>query len=325
MSDISPRLGLPLLQPAQAQKHVTHNEALRLIDALVQLSVIGFDATTPPSLPGDGDAYALGAGATGAWAGQDGAIALWVDAAWQFFAPQPGWLASLIGGNELRIWSGSAWQVHGTDLQNLAGLGINTTSDTTNRLAISAPASLFSHEGAGHQMKVNKASTGDTASLLFQNNFSGRAEMGLTGNDNFSIKISGDGSSWDEALSLSPGMQIFHTGNMVGTVSATPGIGSAIIETGSNANGNYTKFADGTLICSASGFASASGAAATWSFPESFATTSISVTATLRGATAGVATVDGLTTSGADIYSFDMSGADTISPNVDLIAVGRWF
>ncbi len=325
MSDISPRLGLPLLQPAQAQKHVTHNEALRLLDALVQLSVVSFDATLPPSLPGDGDAYALGSGTTGAWAGQDGAIALWVDAGWQFFAPQPGWLASLIGGNELRIWSGSAWQLHGTDLQNLAGLGINTTSDLTNRLAISAPATLFSHEGAGHQVKVNKASTGDTASLLFQSNWSGRAEMGLAGNDTFSIKISGDGSNWDEALNLAPGSQIFHSGNVVGPVSALPGIGSAIIETGSNANGSYTKFADGTLICTANSFATTSGAAATWSFPESFAATSVSVISTLRGATAGVATVDGLTTSGADIYSFDMSGADTITPDVDLIAIGRWF
>ena len=54
MSDLSPNLALPLLLPAQAQKHVTHNEALALLDLLVQLRVQRFDARTPPEAPGDG-------------------------------------------------------------------------------------------------------------------------------------------------------------------------------------------------------------------------------------------------------------------------------
>ena len=33
-------LGLPYLAAAQAQKHVTHNEALRLLDNVIQLSVL---------------------------------------------------------------------------------------------------------------------------------------------------------------------------------------------------------------------------------------------------------------------------------------------
>ena len=36
MSDATPRLGLPWLMPAQAQKHVTVNESLGRLDALVQ-------------------------------------------------------------------------------------------------------------------------------------------------------------------------------------------------------------------------------------------------------------------------------------------------
>ena len=39
MSDITTHLLLPYILAAQAQKHVTHNEALRLLDAMVQLSV----------------------------------------------------------------------------------------------------------------------------------------------------------------------------------------------------------------------------------------------------------------------------------------------
>ena len=35
----TPCLGLPQIEAAQAQKHVTHNEALALLDVLVQLAV----------------------------------------------------------------------------------------------------------------------------------------------------------------------------------------------------------------------------------------------------------------------------------------------
>ena len=34
MPDLSPILSLPLMQASQAQKHVTHNEALRLLDRI---------------------------------------------------------------------------------------------------------------------------------------------------------------------------------------------------------------------------------------------------------------------------------------------------
>ena len=52
MPDQTPRLSLPLLLESQAQKHVTHNEALRRLDVLAQLAVLAFDAATPPTLPG---------------------------------------------------------------------------------------------------------------------------------------------------------------------------------------------------------------------------------------------------------------------------------
>ncbi len=52
MSDTSPILGLPYLQPSQAQKHVTHNEALQVLDVVTQLVVEAFDADTPPTVAG---------------------------------------------------------------------------------------------------------------------------------------------------------------------------------------------------------------------------------------------------------------------------------
>ena len=47
-------LKLPLLVAEQAQKHVTHNEALRALDAMVQLAVKDRDLATPPGAPSDG-------------------------------------------------------------------------------------------------------------------------------------------------------------------------------------------------------------------------------------------------------------------------------
>jgi hypothetical protein len=327
MSDTSPRLELPYIQPAQAQKHVTHNEALRVLDVLVQLTVEAFGATTPPTLPLEGEVYALGFGANDAWSGHDEALAVWVDGAWQFHTPQVGWRATLAASAEIRVWTGTSWQPvsANVDFDNLDGVGVNTASDPINRLAVAAPATLLNHEGAGHHLKINKAATSDTAALLFQTNWAGRAEIGLAGEDAFSIKLSGDGVVWDEALRVTPGMQVYHSGNVVGTVAASPGVGDALFETGANANGGYTKFADGTMMCWANGFATASGAAANWTFPATFAGAAVAVTATVEGGSAAIVTIDGQSASGVEVRSFDTAGSEAVAPAVSLVALGRWF
>lgn len=203
MSQISARLALPFIQPAQAQKHVTHNEAIELLDLLVQLVVADFDATTPPVSPAEGQAWALGASPTGAWGGEGGKIASWRGGGWIFVVPADGWQAWGLAGGEMRVYSGGTWGVQGGPgtYENLPGVGINATSDGTNRLSVSADATLLNHDGTGHQLKLNKATGGDTASLLFQSNFSGRAEMGLAGNDDFAVKVS-DGSNWFAGLTV---------------------------------------------------------------------------------------------------------------------------
>lgn len=199
MSQSSSRLTLPFIQAAQAQKHVTHNEALERLDFLTQLTVQAFEATTPPATATEGDIWALGTGAQGAWSGHDGALAGWYNSGWLFITPATGWRAAQ--GTQLRIWTGSTWEITGVlDVQNIAGVGINTASDAINRLSVAAGATLLSHEGAGHQLKLNKAAAADTASLLYQTGFSGRAEMGTAGADDFTIKVSADGVAWADSL-----------------------------------------------------------------------------------------------------------------------------
>ena len=109
MSDTSTNLGLPYLMAAQAQKHVTHNEALRLLDALVQLSVLDRDRTAPPATPSDGDRHLVASGATGLWAGWDLNIAFWADGAWIRLVPRTGWLVWVAADQTFLLWQGSSW------------------------------------------------------------------------------------------------------------------------------------------------------------------------------------------------------------------------
>ena len=111
--DQTDNLQLPYIFAAQAQKHVTHNEAIRSLDAIVQLSVADRDLATPPPAPADGDRYIVGAGATDAWSGQDLNIAAWQDGAWAFYPPKPGWVAWLADDGELVVWDGAGWVAPG--------------------------------------------------------------------------------------------------------------------------------------------------------------------------------------------------------------------
>ncbi|WP_179378101.1 DUF2793 domain-containing protein [Jannaschia marina] len=197
MSENTQILSLPLIQGGQAQKHITHNEALRALDALVQPVVFDIDRTTPPTLPDEGDRHIVAAGASGEWTGQDGSIAVREGDAWQFYAPAEGWRAHVRALDAELVFDGSDWAQPAT-----ATLGINTAADTTNRLAVASDATLLTHAGTGHQVKINKASTGETGSLLFQTAFSGRAEMGCAGSDDFAVKVSPDGTAWNTAMTV---------------------------------------------------------------------------------------------------------------------------
>lgn len=207
MPDTSPRLDLPYLMPSQAQKHVTHNEALQRLDALVQLSLTARDAETPPGSVDEGSVFALGAAPVGAWAGQAGQLALWDATSWQFITPKEGWRAWDPIDGQLYAYTGVTWEPVIGDLQGLEGLGIGTNWDATNRLAVASDASLFSHNGSGHQVKINKSADIDTATVLFQSGWAGHAEMGLAGDTTFSIKVSPDGSSWYKAFDINPTAQ----------------------------------------------------------------------------------------------------------------------
>jgi Protein of unknown function (DUF2793) len=341
----STHLLLPYLLAAQAQKHVTVNEALRLLDGLVQLAVLDRHLTAPPVSPDDGDRYIVASGATGPWAGWDLNVAYHVDGAWMRLVPRIGWQAWVIDEARFLAWDGSGWVAAGlpaffsdavfqlahdgdptrralfdlaavatgatrtfalpdvsTELAGLSGaqtfdgdktftgeltasgpvatigtapgtatygvgtgatasgatktvnLGtggaagsdtvvnvgsatpgadgvmvVNTptvtfangvtvvgmpqanltalllglggaVADAGNRLSVNTPAVLLNNAGAGIEATVNKAAAGHDASFAFKTGFSARALIGLLGSDDFSFKVSPDGSAYFDAL-----------------------------------------------------------------------------------------------------------------------------
>ncbi|MDQ2080248.1 DUF2793 domain-containing protein [Xanthobacteraceae bacterium Astr-EGSB] len=209
----SPNLALPYLAAAQAQKHVTVNEALRLLDAVVMLAILDRDLAAPPPSPVDGARYIVGAGATGAWAGHTGAIAAWQDGAWTFIAPRPGFLAYVVDEAGLAVFDGTSWQGVGgggspSALDDLTRLGIGTAADAANPFAAKLNNALWTArtvaEGGDGTLryKMNKESAAATLSLLMQTAYSGRAEIGLTGDDDLHVKTSPDGALWTEALRI---------------------------------------------------------------------------------------------------------------------------
>ncbi|MEO0465154.1 MAG: hypothetical protein AAF216_01320 [Pseudomonadota bacterium] len=166
------------------------------------------------------------------------------------------------------MWADLAQQGFGT-------LGLNATADAQTRFAVAAEGTLLIHGGGDHRLRINRAADDDTASLLFQTDFNGHAEMGLAGEDAFSTKISADGIKWvtamrfDPAASAASGDAVQQNavgdvpgrlilaqhgvlpGDIVGAVTQLSGQPTgAIIERSTTAAGNVIKSADGATMTS---------------------------------------------------------------------------
>jgi len=196
------RLKLPFIAPAQALKYITFNTCMRDLDAIVQLSALDI-RLEPPESPQEGDRYIVRIGALGEWSGQGNCLAVFQDGAWSYFIAAEGWRCWITDKAALYCYYGNEWKsVFPDRLDNLAGVGINASPDSLNRLNLKSEAALFDHDGAGHSVKINKKSSADTASLLFQSNYAGHSEIGLSGDNNLHVKMSEDGQNWVEALSI---------------------------------------------------------------------------------------------------------------------------
>ncbi|MEL6516433.1 MAG: DUF2793 domain-containing protein [Pseudomonadota bacterium] len=199
--DKTQSLELPLVQPAQAQKHVTVNEALARLDALVQMTLVSRAVSDPPVAPDEGDAYAVPTGATAAWAGQDGALALFLNGGWVYLSPAVGWRGWIADEGVPCVFDGVAWQAgqgavsaHGAamlsrvvEVDHTVGSGVS--SDTL--AVIPAGALVF-------------GVTGRVVSAIGGTATSWRLGVGGVSDDRYGAGLGMAADSWVSGLTSSP-------------------------------------------------------------------------------------------------------------------------
>lgn len=210
MTDDSARLGLPYVAAGQLQKHVTVNEAFTRLDSLVQTAVVSRTRSSPPALATEGELYLVGSAPAGAWSGFEAGDLVRADiGGWIKVAPSAGMVLTVLdeGVSLVRLdedWRSLADTLGGT-LQ-VERMGVGTTADATNPFSARINKALWAarptDDGGDGDLRFtfNKQNAAKMASILFQSAWSGRAEIGLMGDDDLRLKVSADGSSWSEAL-----------------------------------------------------------------------------------------------------------------------------
>lgn len=138
--DNTGRHQLPLLAVSQAQKEITHNEALVRIDALLH-PVVEDQRATPPALTNAdiGKCWLISSAATGEWAAKTGQIACWIGGGWRYFSPVDAMRIRMKSEETDLIWLGDAWIVAPSIPDPTDGAVI----DVEARAAIAALLSYF--------------------------------------------------------------------------------------------------------------------------------------------------------------------------------------
>lgn len=249
----TPNLGLTYVEAAQSQKHVPVNEAFRSLDVLVQPTVKDKDLTAPPGSPANGDAYIVGAGATGAWAGHADDVAAWYDNAWFFFPPKAGWVFYVQDESTDYAYSGSAWAPNapGTITVSDVGFTLQDNADATKQL----------------KFELSDISTGTTRKLTVPN-ATGTIAL-LSGTQTFSGNTTFSGTLTASNATVTLGTATTATTVGLGTGAITSGVSKTVnlgtgglsgstttIEIGSSVSGalgvtnlrSPTVFLDGTVL-----------------------------------------------------------------------------
>lgn len=183
----TPRLGLVSIDTQQLQKEVTHNANLRRLDALVQTVVQDKDLAVPPGAPTAGFVWLLPAAPTGAWSGQAGRLAQFIDGAWSFYEPFEGLKVYVADEDTEYRHTGTAWEpalprvLVGSatfDPPNLAdGAGVSTTLAVGGAALGDFVLASFSLDLQGITL-TGYVSGANTVTVRFQNESGGAIDLG---------------------------------------------------------------------------------------------------------------------------------------------------
>jgi hypothetical protein len=202
MTDTTPNLLLPFIQAAQAQKHITHNEALRLLDGLTQISVLDRNLAAPPGSPAEGARYIVASGATGLWAGWDGDVAFYAGGAWLRLPARTGWVVWVQNEARVVVRIGSVW----TTLDDAMGLLSQAASVNVAKGAMGSTTGMAVLEqtlsGLSGASVTSSIRIPDRSIVL---GFSTRVLTAITGAASFDCGVVGETSKFGSALSIAVG------------------------------------------------------------------------------------------------------------------------
>jgi len=198
--DASPRLGLPYLAAAQAQKHVTLNESLMRLDGLVQMAVESRAIAAQPGSPADGALYILPASATGAaWAGQPAGVVMRFEAGgWAALPVGEGALAWVKSEDLLVAFDGVAWAAYPPPVATPA-----------SRVIVAGSQGADSGLAIREQEVTLSGATTSTSIVIPSRSIvlgvSTRTSQAVTGASSYACGISGETSKFGSSLGVSLG------------------------------------------------------------------------------------------------------------------------
>jgi hypothetical protein len=202
MADTTPNLLLPFIQAAQAQKHITHNEALRLLDGLTQISVLDRDFAAPPGSPAEGARYIVASGATGLWAGWEGDVAFYASGVWLRLPARTGWVVWVQDEVRVVVRIGSVW----TPLDLAMGLLTQAASVEVAKGALGSTIGVAVLE----QTVSGLSGAAVTSSIEIPNRaivlgVSTRVVTAITGAASFDCGIAGEAEKFGATLGIAAG------------------------------------------------------------------------------------------------------------------------
>lgn len=158
----TPNTAMPYLSQGQANKEISHNQALMIIDVLMQGRVLDRNLSAPPGSPVDGAAYIVAAAPSGDWTGHADDIAFWMDESgvWQFITPLSGWQFYVVDEGQYARWTGTAWSTApGLVLVSAADtITASTTQTQVGATAMTAQANrLTTVANVGDSVRIDYA------------------------------------------------------------------------------------------------------------------------------------------------------------------------
>jgi hypothetical protein len=200
---------LPFILTSQAQKHVTHNQELQILDALVQLTAISSSRSVRPPGAQEADIYIIANSTTGVWSGHEHDIVVYWTQSWHFYTPRVGWRAYIVAQNMQIVYTGKHWVSDGsTQLQNLTLLGVNATATAAVLVHVWANTAVWSAKsisdgGSGGMLQVlERDGIADDLGFTLKTDGICTAVLGQFGFDRFWVSVSLDGKSFSYALSI---------------------------------------------------------------------------------------------------------------------------